>query len=97
VLSLFRTYPLRNIINTEFLVNVNALLSSTTEITTTTTTTNNNNNNRHHARTQQILPAVVQVSAAHRKFERSFVYFKRYPTNYYILIIDVTDTVEVKR
>ena len=77
------------------------MLSSTTEITTTTTTNNNNNNNnnnnRHHAQTQQILPAVVQVSAAHREFERSFIYFKRYPTNYYILIIDVTDTVEVKR
>jgi hypothetical protein len=52
---------------------------------------------RHHARTQQIRTAVVQVSAAHMEFERGFIYFKRYTTNYYIKIIDVTDTAKVKR
>jgi len=50
-----------------------------------------------HAQTQHIRSAVVQVRAAHREFERSVIHSKPYPTNYYIRIIDVADTVEVKR
>jgi hypothetical protein len=60
----------------EFLFKVNVLLSYITTEITTTTTNNNNNNNMQHARTQHIRPAVIQVRAAHREFERSVIHSK---------------------